>query len=66
MPADTFANILDLYFGGDMEASVGLAGQSVGLINKIKPVKQIIEETVAEFFEITGRMGACAENKNFG
>ncbi|MCE7999765.1 MAG: nitronate monooxygenase [Rhodobiaceae bacterium] len=66
MPADTFANLLDLYFGGDMEASVGLAGQSVGLIDEIKPVKQIIDETVAEFFEITGRLGACAENKNFG
>lgn len=66
MPADTFANILDLYFGGDMEASVGLAGQTVGLIDRVKPVKEIIDETVAEFFEITARMGACATAKNFG
>jgi len=66
MPADTFGNILDLYFGGDMEASVGLAGQTVGLIHEIKPVKQIIDETVAEFFEITERMGKYASAKNFG
>ncbi len=66
MPADTFGNILDLYFGGDMEASVGLAGQTVGLINEIKPAKQIIDETVAEFFEITARMGNLATSKTFG
>ena len=66
MPADTFGNILDLYFGGDMEASVGLAGQTVGLIDEIKPVKQIIDETVAEFFEITARLGKCATGRNFG
>jgi enoyl-[acyl-carrier protein] reductase II len=66
MPPDTFANILDLYFGGDMEASVGLAGQTAGLIAEVKPVAQIIEETVAEFFEITARMGRLAEARSFG
>ncbi|MBO6544513.1 MAG: nitronate monooxygenase [Alphaproteobacteria bacterium] len=66
MPADTFSNILDLYFGGDMEASVGLAGQTVGLIDRVKPVKEIIDETVAEFFEITTRLGACATARSFG
>jgi enoyl-[acyl-carrier protein] reductase II len=43
MPPDTFKNILDLYFGGDMEASVGLAGQTSGLIQEVKPVADIIE-----------------------
>lgn len=44
-----FGNALDLYFGGDMEASIALSGQVAGRIDAIKPVKQIIEETVAEF-----------------
>ncbi|TQV82398.1 nitronate monooxygenase [Exilibacterium tricleocarpae] len=65
MPVDTFAKILDLYFGGDMEASVGLAGQSAGLIDSVKPAAQIIEETVAQFFEITGRLGQLAAARGF-
>lgn len=65
MPADTFKGILDVYFGGDMEAAVGLAGQSSGLIDEIKTAKQIIDETVSEFFDITERMGALSTDKTF-
>ncbi len=65
MPPDTFKGILDLYFGGDMEAAVGLAGQSAGLIDDIKTAKQIIDETIAEFFEITACMGSYSANQNF-
>ena len=65
IPADTFGNILDLYFGGDMEASVGLAGQTAGLINGVKPVAEIIEEMVAEFHTIAGRMGQLASASSF-
>ncbi|AMO72440.1 NAD(P)H-dependent flavin oxidoreductase [Sphingorhabdus sp. M41] len=65
MPADTFAGIMDVYFGGDMEASVGLAGQSSGLIDEVKTARQIIDETVTEFFEITARFGALAAAKSF-
>jgi hypothetical protein len=36
-----------------MEAAPALAGQSAGLIDKIKSAQQIIEETVAQFFAIT-------------
>jgi len=32
-----------------MEAAPALAGQSIGLIDEVKPVKNIIEETIAEF-----------------
>ena len=65
MPADTFGNILDLYFGGDMEASVGLAGQTAWLINGVKPVAEIIEEMVVEFHTIAGRMGQLASASSF-
>ncbi len=44
-----FRNALDLYFGGDMEASIALSGQVAGRIDGIKPVAQIIAETIAEF-----------------
>src|SRR6195952_4288977 len=44
-----FGNALDLYFGGDMEASIALSGQVAGRIDSVKPVAQIIAETVAEF-----------------
>ena len=65
MPPDTFANILDLYFGGDMEASVGLAGQTAGLIDGVRPVADIIGDMVEEFHTITGQMGKLADAKGF-
>jgi enoyl-[acyl-carrier protein] reductase II len=40
---------LDLYFGGDMEASIALTGQVAGRIDSVKPVRQVIEETVRGF-----------------
>jgi enoyl-[acyl-carrier protein] reductase II len=42
-------NALDLYFGGDMESSIALSGQVAGRIGEIKPVAQIISETIEEF-----------------
>jgi enoyl-[acyl-carrier protein] reductase II len=64
--AVVFSDILDLYFAGDMEASVGLAGQGSAMITEVKPVKEIIEETVDGFFEIAGRFGAMRQGRNFG
>ncbi len=66
MPADTFKDLRSLYFGGDMEAAPALAGQSAALIHAIKPVRQIIDETVSEFFAITLRLGALGTARNFG
>jgi len=40
---------LDLYFGGDMEASIALTGQVAGRIEAVVAVKDIIEETVRGF-----------------
>ncbi len=66
MPPDTFQGIQGVYFGGDMNAAPALAGQSVGLIHGVKTVQQIIDETVAGFFEITQRMAALAGARSFG
>lgn len=46
---DQFGKMTDLYFGGDMEASIALTGQVAGRIDSVKPVADIIEETVAGF-----------------
>ena len=46
---DQFGTAMDLYFGGDMEASLALGGQVIGRIDEVKPVAQIIDETMREF-----------------
>ncbi len=66
MQPDTFTGIQQVYFGGDMNAAPALAGQSAGLIHEVKPVQQIIDETVAEFHAITARLGAMAAVQQFG
>ena len=66
MPPDTFKGIQAVYFGGDMEAAPALAGQTAGLIDAVKSAQEIIEQTVAEFFTITTRLGALAQARSFG
>jgi enoyl-[acyl-carrier protein] reductase II len=51
-----FGHALDLYFGGDMEASIALSGQVAGRIDEVKPVAQIIRETVAEFEDVMAKL----------
>jgi len=53
---DVFAHAMDLYFGGDMEAAIALGGQVVGRIDAVKPVAQIIDETVAGFRQTLGEL----------
>ena len=51
-------NIMDLYFGGDMEAAVALCGQVAGRIESVRPVADIIRETSKEFFEVMDDMAS--------
>jgi len=44
-----FGRAQELYFGGDMEASIALSGQVCGRIRAVEPVAKIIGDTVAEF-----------------
>ena len=55
---DQFGTAMDLYFGGDMEASLALGGQVIGRIDEVKPVAQIIDETMREFAEVAKTMAA--------
>ena len=66
MSFEAMKGIRTLYFEGDMEAAPALAGQTAGLIDSIKTAQQIIDDTVAEFFEITARLGALAQTRSFG
>lgn len=43
--------IKELYFGGDLEASVALTGQVAGRIESVEPVADILADTVREFRE---------------
>jgi enoyl-[acyl-carrier protein] reductase II len=44
-----FAHVTDLYFGGDLEASIALGGQVMGRIESVMSVGEIIESTMSEF-----------------
>jgi enoyl-[acyl-carrier protein] reductase II len=65
MPADAFKGIRSVYFGGDMEAAPALAGESAGLIHEVKSAQQIVDDTVAEFFAISRRLGALGAAGDF-
>lgn len=51
-----FGKATDLYFGGDMEASIALTGQVCGRIDAVRPVAEIIAEVREEFFKVMGSM----------
>lgn len=61
----TLGRILDLYFGGDMEASVALIGQSASLIDEVEPVATIIERTVEQFFQVQEESARRAAERCF-
>ncbi len=52
-----FARVSELYFGGDLECSIALTGQVAGRIDKVKPVAEILAETIAEFEAVTAALG---------
>ena len=65
---DVIMPIVGKIFGGldFSNAFIPLAGQTAGLIDTIKTAQQIIDDTVAEFFAISQRMGALAAARSFG
>ena len=66
MSFEAMKGIRRLYFEGDMEAAPALAGQSAGLIDSIKTAQEIVDDTVAGFFEILNRLGGLAQARSFG
>ncbi len=56
-----FGSVKEVYFGGDMEASLALAGQTVGLIHEVMPVAEIIRSTIDGFHSIRREQGARSQ-----
>ena len=56
VPMTEMSNALELYFGGDMEAAIALVGQVVGRIDSVKPVAEIIGDTMVEFSATLSRL----------
>jgi len=51
-----FGDAMALYFGGDMNAALALTGQVCGRIDAVRPVADIIADTVREFGEVVARL----------
>jgi enoyl-[acyl-carrier protein] reductase II len=51
-----FGDAPALYFGGDMEAAIALTGEVAGRIDSVRPVADIIHDTVAEFAQVIARL----------
>jgi len=52
--------VLEVYFKGDMEASIALSGQVAGRIDRVRPVAEIFAETLAEFRAASARLARVA------
>ena len=48
-PFEHMANILDLYFGGDLEAAIPLTGQVMGRINESRSAAKVVTSTMEGF-----------------
>lgn len=54
-PADImseFKHAQELYFGGDMEASIAVTGQVMGRIDSIRPVAEILHDMMTQFQDV--------------
>jgi enoyl-[acyl-carrier protein] reductase II len=52
------ANVMKLYFGGDLEAALALSGQVAGRIDAVRPVAEIVRETAADCLALLERLAA--------
>jgi enoyl-[acyl-carrier protein] reductase II len=52
------ANVLDLYFNGNLDASFAFSGQVAGRIDAVEPVAQIITRMMTEFDDVMREVAA--------
>ncbi len=55
-----FAGTRDVYFGGNLEAGIALTGQVAGRIRSVRPVADILNETMEQFDEAVARLKALS------
>ena len=51
-----FAGTQDVYFGGNLEAGIALTGQVAGRIKDVRPVADILNETMDQYRETIARL----------
>jgi enoyl-[acyl-carrier protein] reductase II len=51
-----FGNVMDLYFGGDLESGIALSGQVAGRIDDVRPVADIIQECADDCLGVIDRL----------
>ena len=51
-----FAGTQDVYFGGNLEAGIALTGQVAGRIKSVRPVADILNETMQQYEDTVARM----------
>jgi enoyl-[acyl-carrier protein] reductase II len=49
--------VLKLYFEGDLDAGFAFGGQAAGRIGEVLPVRQIVHETVRDFYGVVAALG---------
>jgi enoyl-[acyl-carrier protein] reductase II len=59
-PPLSIDGVLDLYFGGDMNAAYAMSGQVAGRIVEVLPVRRILEDTWRECRERLVELGRVA------
>ena len=52
------ANVMRLYFGGELEAALALSGQVAGRIDAVRPVAAVIRETAEDCLALLERLAA--------
>jgi enoyl-[acyl-carrier protein] reductase II len=58
VPMASLEGLLSLYFDGDLDAAFAFGGQVAGRIDEIRPIKDIIEQTIEEFHDTVRGLAA--------
>jgi enoyl-[acyl-carrier protein] reductase II len=58
IPMASLEGLLSLYFEGNLDAAFAFGGQVAGRIDDVRPVKEIIDETIAEFHDTVKSLAA--------
>jgi enoyl-[acyl-carrier protein] reductase II len=58
IPMAPLDGLLSLYFDGNLDAAFAFGGQVAGRIDAVRPVKEIIEETIEEFHDTVRALAA--------
>jgi enoyl-[acyl-carrier protein] reductase II len=58
IPMASLEGLLSLYFEGNLDAAFAFGGQVAGRIDAVRPVQEIIDETIAEFHDTVKALAA--------